>query len=342
MPKHQVFLFHGMGDAVRGTWDGEWVSALTAASEKYAEFASRPLSKWVDFVPITYDDLIGAWLKKWSDNSATLDGRLSSLGSGVEAIFTYIRTASKEDRDLFWSHVVDVVLWWLFPIERADVQSRVLKQVVSALDRGKAKPGAHQASVIAHSLGTAVAHNTLHELATSESTRGAYGPGHHRWDNLFLLANVSRVVQTSPKAYESVVRPGPQGDESSCCRLYYSARHVLDPITWVKTFSPVGWPPAYRPITIQQVSQWNVHAFEHYVRDPRVHVPMLRALTDWWMITEEEERQETDRFDSEAGLAGLALSDLRDLLPDNPETQGVLETVQFFLQALKTLRRGTT
>ena len=214
MPKHHVFLIHGMGKHESGEWHKAWITTLTELAQKYTRFKTTPLDRWVKFVPINYDDKIDERLNEWGSQAEAIAKHLGSGLSALESVFGWISEADDQDKSFFWSHVVDVILWYLFKLERASLQADVLLQVSKALDRMYKQIGTYSSSVIAHSLGTAVAHNTLNELATSPETQDAFGPNDHRWDNIFMLANVSRVIQTNPKVYESIVRPGADGSSA--------------------------------------------------------------------------------------------------------------------------------
>ncbi|MFN0058579.1 MAG: hypothetical protein ACKVX7_09010 [Planctomycetota bacterium] len=336
MAKHYVFLIHGMGEHKKGEWHLPWVKQLTELSARYAGFAKTPLDKWVEFVPISYDALIEARLTKWGKDAAKLEGKLGALGSGAESVFAWLKTASDEEKEFFWSHVADVVLWTLFAQERASIEANVLLQVAKSLETMYGESGAHASTIIAHSLGTAVAHNVVHQLATSGATKQGFGPNEHRWHNLFTIANVSRVIQTMPKVYESVTRPGPDGDANSACRHFYNVRHELDPFTWPKPFDPVGW-PSFTKIAIRQVNDWNVHGIDHYFDNPRVHIPLLRAITSWRLITVDEEIAAVSQFDDETSLKSFDLTELSSLLPINPE--GFNEPLQYVRLFVDTLAR---
>ena len=110
------------------------------------------------------------------------------------------------------------------------------------------------------------------------------------FENLFMCANVSRVLETNPRVYESVVHPVTGGTGEPYVNAYYNFRHALDPFPVVRSFAPVGWGDNYvAEERCEKVLQFNVHGLAHYLDDPRVHVPMLRALIgDDAAVTESE------------------------------------------------------
>lgn len=117
--------------------------------------------------------------------------------------------------------------------------------------------------------------------------------------NIFMCANVGRVLETQPKVYQSVVCP-PGVGVTSYVDAYYNFRHRFDPFAMVRPFAPVGWDPS-RFITVEnceKVLQFNVHGLDHYLDDPRVHVPIIRALAGDWCITAAQEHAAIAAYDA--------------------------------------------
>ena len=84
-------------------------------------------------------------------------------------------------------------------------------------------------------------------------------------------------------------------------------RNRFDPFTWPKQFDPGIWPDAptaraglYRSIVVHHVRQLNVHGFAHYLRNPRVHVPLLQVLAGEPTIPDDECDKAILEFDNEA------------------------------------------
>jgi hypothetical protein len=181
-----------------------------------------------------------------------------------------------------------------------------------------AGPPRPRVAIIAHSLGTSVTHDALAYLTTHPiDGSGAYlSETGWRLDHLFMLANVSRVLSrlTTP-FYRSTVRcEGAPGDGLPSVREYLNFRHSLDPILLVKAFKPAGWGSRYGDASVDHLLEWNVHGYEHYLRHPDVHVPILNRLLDY-PITEAQ-RQSAVAGLAEVGRdACVAVADgLRDRL----------------------------
>jgi hypothetical protein len=109
-----------------------------------------------------------------------------------------------------------------------------------------------------------------------------------------MVANVSRALQTFIKVGSSIVRPG----ELGCTSVFVEYRHKLDPITMIKPFDPTetgGWirPEIFRLvyslITPSSVTAANVHALNHYLTIPVVHLTLFRLLFDFRPKKQEQE-----------------------------------------------------
>jgi hypothetical protein len=115
----------------------------------------------------------------------------------------------------------------------------------------------------------------------------AFHPQNLQFRNVFMLANVSKILQTDfdPENAASCVHPDSAGP-GAYCNYFLNFRHCLDPIPWLNAFSPQNWGEDFSSVTdldyLHEVtgieSVQNVHGFEHYLRHPRVHIPILNHL----------------------------------------------------------------
>src|SRR6185295_15808904 len=117
-------------------------------------------------VPISYDGVFTQYLEKWAESSAELEAFATLHGVALPQFFKWLSLASKTEKNFFWSHVVDVLLYRLFQIVTAEVRLRIrldiAKELTAQMDGGNVV----DASVLAHSLGASVAHDSLALLAT--------------------------------------------------------------------------------------------------------------------------------------------------------------------------------
>lgn len=309
MAKHILFVLHGMGKHP-ANWEKEIKDTFNAAMKEFPTFrkgaSSNSYDKLTDkvrVVPISYDHFFETQRKKWIDDAnSVLKVMKASPGSVMEAQMSEVEATNLlhiqsglEKDDFFNTHVLDVLLYRFTNIGER-IRVRVAKSIVDVL--APTDSGTHSFSIMAHSLGTSVIHDTLHALYSHKKWREdrvnkTFSPSGYQASHLILLANVSRVLQSSSKgakAYESKVKPGSGG----VCNRMLNIAHDFDPFAQVKPFSPgdkwlAGRKDKYEHVLLNSVTQTNVHSLTHYLENPSVHVPILRAFTSRKSITEAQE-----------------------------------------------------
>ena len=218
---------------------------------------------------------------------------------------------------------MDVVLYRMLGLVRTPVEIDVAGQIVGHLH---AQANLPRWSVLSHSLGTAVTHGALYRAYTADQP---LRPQATRPNLVMMVANVSRVLQTDPDVYESPVKPGLRAGER-WCRRYYTVRNRFDPFTYPRQFNPPGeWPDSqtvnrryFRSIVVDHVREPNVHGFEHYLRNPVVHIPLFKALSGEALIPPNEEQDAAEKFYSKSITPVLEQhrDKLLGVLPDESST----------------------
>lgn len=291
-----LFVVHGMG--VHGQdWAEPTIAKLVALPAKYGYrwFTQHgALDQLVDIVPITYDGVFTRYLDDWSGSSTKLAAFATTHGVALPQFFSWLGMSSQTEKNFFWSHVVDVLMYRLFQIVTAEVRLRVRMAMADALTERMKGGQLVDASVVAHSLGTSVTHDALALLATQpihtpQGDNRSFMLGNFSFQNVFMVANVSRVLETSPRVYESPVHPLTINPPTAYTANYCNFRHLFDPFPLLRPFNPVGWGPGYLPVeNLGHILQFNTHDLDHYLEDPRVHVPMLRQLIEPAAVTSAE------------------------------------------------------
>lgn len=280
MPRNVIFLVHGMGrhpEGWAGAEDGP-VAALVEAANAYPGFTDDdPLGNAVEFVEIAYDDLFDRVVAQWQSLATDL-GQVAAFGPAeLQAVTEAIAGLDPAD-SWFASHAMDVVLYRGFAAVRRIVQLRVALQIMRTI--AELGTAGRRYGVIAHSLGTTVAHDALHRLtqakwfqpaqrellsAVSSSTPAAldediaryreryhgnpFGVGTLEFSAILMLANTSRLLhdRSVPDPAKSNVRPplAEPDPQRYICRRFVSVQHVLDPVGQVEPFrSESEWPAA--------------------------------------------------------------------------------------------------
>ena len=287
-----LFLIHGIGQRppagvadpaaeIARTWWREPVQALLDAAQQFAPDVPIGLDAddGVKVVPLTYCDLLVQQLERWQDVGS------SDVASAVAATFPNLATRylddlreiGHEDAGFFWSKSVDVLLYRVF--HDVAIRQHVRAQIVEALKDNASGGQLPAVAFLAHSMGTAVLHDTLVELLGDPQEFG----GLVNLDVLAYasLANVSKVLSNLANPHASLVRPfGAPGTGRARVRTFIDARHELDPVAYIGGFAP-GWDPVtsrFRPVTMHRLFDINPHAYTEYVRHPAVWGPVLERV----------------------------------------------------------------
>jgi hypothetical protein len=329
MAKHALVFVHGMGE-YSGAWHTPAWAVLRTAFSEYESFRGKILDDFVTPIPTIYSDLFAELRKQWKDDASaikvTLGNQIDSDDKAerarVEKEVDNIADKIGAGSDTFvWTHAMDVVLYRFFKLIRQAVNVSLAKQIV---DKATGMDF-NSWSVMAHSLGTAVAHNTLHSLYNTPliSGQSPLQTVETRPKMLAMVANVSRVLQLPGlKVYESKVCPG-SALVGRVCQTYLNIRHQWDPFTIPQPFKPdPGWPDAatfnstqyqhIQPSHLLLQKYMEVHDLDHYLKNPRVHVPIFRSIFGEGIIPQSEFETACHRFDS--AVVGNNVNDIRDEL----------------------------
>ncbi|HYC69887.1 MAG TPA: hypothetical protein VEB66_01690 [Opitutaceae bacterium] len=311
MKRKAIILVHGMGRhrapekaaakdgqpaALKpGAFGDEFLAALAENLAPFAAHKGKTLEELgYDLHEINYDAWFDEVRAALAEQGKDMEKAIGALGGkfglsvpyGLVEKLTSLQAGFDSDK-FFYTHWLDVIFYGsLLGAKVRAVAAATIADVVS-------RYGGANVHLIAHSLGTAVAHDTLHVLYKAQldddmKERGVkpLNPITHQLASIWMFANVSRLVNSvtgfaNPLA--SIVRPGDQG----CATTFVNVRHKLDPFTWLACFDPANddsWLPgplyatAYSNIVTDLVADPNTHSFTQYLRDPHVSVRLARLL----------------------------------------------------------------
>lgn len=286
MGKHMLFLVHGVGDTKPG-WSKDVQQLIRELYDKYNPLSLLvPFDQNFAFQEIYYNDKFDERREAWKKHAEEVLQVIVKGGLDANAAKLLASYSAEPGRDNFLNtHVLDVILYRFIPQIAEQVRNAVCLQILKTLST---QPQADTLcwSVIAHSLGTAVTHDTLHAMYTQPGTAGALPPSVTRCKVLAMLANVSRMLETGAEVYTSVVRPNVD-PASGVCDYFINACHEWDPIPVPKQFRPPDdWlnvetrhDNRYQSLFINAIESEDVHDLKHYLKNPKIHIPLFRALT---------------------------------------------------------------
>lgn len=293
---HLIFLVHGMGAFAPG-WSESAQKTIRDQYATYSALSFIPFNQRFTFVEINYNDEFEALRKVWRDMSKALGdalkagapGQLGKTPDDKKFVADLNHVAGLADKDNFLTtHVVDVLLYVAARQTAATVRESVRNQIFKALNAQVKAGNTLRWSVIAHSLGTAVVHDSLHEAYSDKPTKkGGKLATITRASCLAMIANVSRLLEWDIDVYLSRTRPGNPDEPDAACRAYLNAHNMFDPFTRPKPFAPAAhWPSLgvralglYQDVEISTIEDpETVHDLDHYLRNPRVHGPLFNQL----------------------------------------------------------------
>lgn len=285
MSKPLIIAVHGSGQHTKAGFAEQISTPLDKASKAFASLGAS-FSNHFDIEVVEYNSIFDRIRTQLAEDASTLSAKFPKFNQvpGLIQKITDLGGSFSQD-NFFYTHLLDVLLYK--SLYGQEVQVRVAKQILQLMTEHVGRP----IYFMAHSLGTAVLHDTLHKLYSNQFSQSEQAeisqqlPYRSLNANEFpiaaviMLANVSRLIGAGQNPYQSKVKPGTDG----ICQRFINCRHVLDPFTMIKRFEPsAGWDNspfvAFRQVVIQGVGQVNVHEIEHYLQDPKVFQAIFKVL----------------------------------------------------------------
>jgi len=290
-----LVVVHGMGEHAHG-WSADVVAKLDAVAAQYPAFKTGPrFSKRLTIEEIVYDDVFANIVSTWNRDAGALDAWAKGAGRSLPKLASWLRSPLPADTTgFFWTTAIDPLLYRGFHLVRDDVRAQVTKQVADIAMRAM-RSGAAEISVLAHSLGTAVMHDSLDVLGRKPFERNeALTAARWQFANLFMLADVCQLARNlvaDINYFDSIVRPTSAGSANDTyCQFFLNAWHRFDPFVLMAPFRPVTWGDNYIPIgPLEHFHSANVHGYTHYLDHPLVHVPIINGALGAPLISDAEQ-----------------------------------------------------
>ena len=323
----KIFLLHGMGNFEDESdwhkpveeWLEEFFEKYAKPNRKYLRDKNKKFSDYIEIIPITYGHIFSDILESWNLDTEPPMSDLSrdKISKVVFSYMSQLDEYSESDKNFISTHLADVFLYYKLQTVREEVKSYVGKQIADHLNN---TPPHLKWGIVAHSLGTSVAHDTLHALYTHTLKNGVQIKDEMSQAHLvMMLGNVSRILQTNPKVLspESTVQP-----EKACVK-YVTAYHYLDPFTLYRPFKPEAWPTQeiffdedkYKLCDVKHILEPNIHSYLHYFKHPDVVEHFFNSLVSNQLTIEGKNSYIKD-FERYGKLENEALVDIKKSLED--------------------------
>lgn len=302
MAKPIIVLVHGMGQHTTESFSKEFSDGLDAAFALYPSLRDKSPSDFYSAVSVDYNAVFDEFRSERTEAVSSYSSLAESLqDSGlfkkVIRSIAGLDTAISQDEFLA-THLMDVVLYRFTELgEKARI---ILGQAIADCVADHHSSNVH---IVAHSLGAALAHDTLASVyrpeyvpVPSQEKFQNLSTISQRLNSLHMIANTSSVLESFIAAKDSIVKPGVNG----CLHRYHEYRHAYDPITWVDPFSPTDngvwvsesdYNRKYKLVRTTSLTNenGNVHQLEHYLFNPLVHLEIFKCVLGIDLSAEEIE-----------------------------------------------------
>lgn len=367
MSKPALLLIHGMGNfdppkkdnqgkLQHGTFAKEFISSINIALQRYSNYKTATIDQYIDIHEFNYNAFFDEMRSVLANNAKSMNERLNTLGQKFDLSFAadlagklISLEADFKDEKFFYTHWLDVLFYGTLMGDKVRVDAaEKITELVEHYGQGNLH-------IMAHSLGTAVLHDTLHLLYRREHDPDDNIPDldltNHKLASIWMLANVSRLVNSVvhlSNPLKTVVKPGNDG----CTNLFFNVRHKMDPITWISRFDPPNngsWIPEniynsyYLNIITDLIVDLNTHSFTQYLENPKVAAPFLNQVIKQFKVKTDELNSVVVGY-SQKSIQGAyaALEDsFHNLqITDITSWREFLNTAKILQDAIESLRNG--
>lgn len=327
MAKHHLLCVHGVGlhanDWVTSEEQDDGLTFKDRFEACWAEYSTLGAIDDLELHSIHYDDAIVRILDNWDDmlkQFSMLAPRTPLMKSGADFFKELhekaLETKGENNRKQFLrNHVMDLLLFYTIPSVTDAVITYVGRQCIDIINRERKEDKEATFSVLGHSLGTSVIEKTLKAMF-NEGIGQQNGSkdtleGDFKFQSISLIANASftlaRANDEESFYINSNFKPG--GDSGAICQTLINLNHKLDPVGQFRPFRPPSqWlhpddGHCYVPIELSRLSSTDIHSINHYLRDPRAHIPLFNSLKGYTAITKDVFEDAKQQFDAQTPLS---------------------------------------
>jgi hypothetical protein len=269
MNKPMVLVIHGMGTHKPGETKQLVIDGLNNAAKQF-NMQNFKIEEKVDFFQFNYSDFLDEIRLKDAEHASYITEHIGLLqGNGLgEKLATELTNAFAglgEDK-MFNTHWLDVIYYglnyWGEKI-RVDLAKQLNDLMIERTLRNR------PLHIIAHSLGSAVLHDTLAKIYRRDIDIYSKVPqldsNRFKIESTWMVANVSRLLNLLNDIADpnhSIVN----SDAAGCTEYLYNVRNEFDPFTWIKKYDrPIEHG---KHIDIGTVRKINTHDLQEYMEAP--------------------------------------------------------------------------
>lgn len=272
MSKPIVLVIHGMGSHEPGDLKKQISEGLNEAAQNFG-LNDFDINEKVEFFQFNYSTYLDEIRQRDANHASSITEHLKLLqGHGLgENIVTKLTEffADFDEDDMLYTHWMDVVyyglMFWGEKI-RVDFAKKINDVMIEA------NKGHRDVHIIAHSLGTAVAHDTLAKLFRKDVDIISEVPGldiaKFKVKSLWTVANVSRLLNLLNDIADPNKSIVNAIDGDGCSKYLVNVRNIFDPFTWVKQYNRDEG--KYQLLEVDTVRHWNTHDIKEYMATPQV------------------------------------------------------------------------
>lgn len=355
-----VYFIHGIGKHSDEWLDDDDIGItlkrkLNLCCNAYPSLAKNGFDVFGDLklISIHYDDLFRNLYSSWEDQVKQLELHLqgTSISSDeIERILKHAKSYQQGELDdkFFFTHVMDLILYWGNSLVQDQVIASVLDQIFSHLKNHYNEDGDPTFSIVAHSMGTSVAHKALQRLYEdsayeNELTRDL------KFRLLMQISNTSYALSANRRDhYNTLVKPSGYAG-SGVCWYMVNVSNKYDLVSEALPFSPdvEEWLDAetrenmeYVSIKTSRISNKNVHSIVHYFDNPKVQWAFLESVFDKYIDQEEKDRAWREFYSrTPVGAFKSTKTQFENLInkTDKQSVSNFIDSVQQFSNLIRSL-----
>ncbi|MFW8649385.1 hypothetical protein [Vibrio diabolicus] len=296
-----ILVVHGIGTHTEKSIEDTVKEAGDICIKRYG--VEGEYAKHVRVVGIGYDEVFEEERKLIAKNRDNFFDLLKKTGLQIPGMLKWLKKI--DDDNWFTTHGLDILLYAGLHSEL--VRYKVARKMADAIEKAKSD-GVHESGmkgvhIVAHSMGTAVVHDTLRKMYGSgvcdPEERGrtySLDPSDDKIATLWMFANTTPLfhyfgehvdgMTSTTDPLKSIVRPG--RGKKGCVSRFYDISHEYDYVSrWIRLNPPESWLPQqsqlyeFRSIeTGDFYEELDPHSLKEYICNPELSYLFLARTMD--------------------------------------------------------------